>query len=143
MLFGGRGGEMGGFGTGAGTRTRTGPRASRADAETAISLPLESMHRGTTRKLTVRLGNAEKTIDVRIPPGARDDSRIRIPGGGPNGGGLYVRLRPEPNSRFMVKGDDTETEIAIPPWEGALGANIAVPTLDGKQEIRVPPGIGS
>jgi len=143
-LFGGMGG-MGGFETPEGARPRGGGggRASRAEAETELPLPLEDMHRGTTRKLTVRLGNAEKTIDVRIPPGARDDSRIRIPGGGPNSGDLYVRLRQEPNSRFMVKGDDTETEVAITPWEAALGANIEVPTLDGKQEIRVPPGIGS
>src|SRR5207237_1024121 len=134
MLFGGVGGApgMGGFGGGAagtGTRARPGTRAPRAEAETELILPLEDMHRGTLRKLTVRLGNAEKTIDVRIPPGAREDSRIRIPGGGPNGGDLYVRLRQEPNSRFMVNGDDTETEVAITPWEAALGANIEVPTL--------------
>jgi DnaJ-class molecular chaperone len=142
-LFGGMGG-MGGFGTAGGARTRSGgARASGTDAETELPLPLEDMHHGTTRKLTVRLGNAEKKIDVRIPPGARDDSRIRIPGGGPNGGDLYVKLRQEPNSQFTVKGDDTETEVAITPWEAALGANIQVPTLDGKQEIRVPPGIGS
>ncbi len=134
---------LGNAGTGAGTRTRTGPRASRADAETAISLPLESMHRGTTRKLTVRLGNTEKVIDVRIPPGARHDSRIRIPGGGSHGGDLYVRLRQEPHPRFTVRGDDTETEVAITPWEAALGASIEVPTLDGTAEIRVPPGIAS
>src|SRR5687767_14534375 len=93
MLFGGMGG-MGGMGggprPGAGTRARTGGRAPRgAESETELTLPLEEMHRGTTKKLTVRLGNAEKSIDVRIPPGARDDSRIRIPGGGPNGGDLY------------------------------------------------------
>jgi DnaJ-class molecular chaperone len=141
MLFGGMGGMRGG---GAGTRTRTGGRASRpAEAETELSLPLEDMHRGTTRKLTVRLGNAEKTIDVRIPPGARDDSRIRIPSGGPNGGDLYVRLRQEPHPRFTVKGDDTEVEVPITPWEAALGATAEVPTLAGKAEIRVPPGIAS
>src|SRR5947199_10510307 len=81
MLFGGMGGEMGGFGTGPGTRTRTGPRASRADAETAISLPLESIHRGTTRKLTVRLRHTVQVIHVRLPLGARHDSRIRTPAG--------------------------------------------------------------
>jgi curved DNA-binding protein len=150
MLFGGMGGMAGGpmgggpTGAGPGARTRTGGRASRqAEAETDLNLPLESMHRGTTRKLTVRLGNAEKTIDVRIPPGAREDARIRIPGGGPNGGDLYVRLHQEPHSQFTVKGDDTEVEIPITPWEAALGATAEVPTLDGKAEIRVPPGIAS
>jgi len=147
VLFGGMGMDGGGFG--AGTKTSTGGRArprshsSRTDAEAELLLPLEEMHRGTSRKLTVRLGNAEKIIDVRIPPGARDDSQVRIPGGGPNGGDLYVRLRQEPNPHFTVKGDDTETEILIAPWEAALGARIQVQTLDGKTEIRIPAGIAS
>ena len=142
ILFGGMG-RAGGGGAGAGGRARTSNRPSRTDAETELSLPLEEMHRGTTRKLAVRLGNAEKTIDVRIPPGARHDSQIRIPGGGPNGGDLYVRLRQETDPRFTVKGDDTEAEVVITPWEAALGANIEVPILDGKTEIRIPPGIAS
>src|SRR3989475_6936656 len=148
MLFGGMGGApgMGGFGggtTGTGTRTRPQTRAPRAEAETELTLPLEDMHRGTLRKLTVRLGNAEKTIDVRIPPGAREDSKIRIPGGGPGAGDLYVRLHQQPHSLFKVNGDDTEVEIAITPWEAALGRTIQVPTLDGKADIRVPPGVAS
>ena len=147
MLFGGMGG-MGGFGgagagQGTGTRARWGTRAPKGEAETELALPLEDMHRGIQRKLTVRLGNAEKTIDVRIPPGARDDSKIRIPGGGPGGGDLYVRLHQQPHSVFKVNGDDTEVEIAITPWEAALGSTIEVSTLDGKADIRVPPGIAS
>ena len=142
-LFGGMGG-MGGAGPEPGKRTRPGARASRApESETELPLPLEDMHRGTTRKLTVRLGNAEKTIDIRIPPGARDDSKIRIPGGGPNGGDLYVRLRQQTHSQFTAKGDDTEVEVPITAWEAALGANIQIPTLDGKADIRVPPGVAS
>jgi curved DNA-binding protein len=150
MLFGGMGG-MGGGGmgpgrgpSGAGSRARGGRSASRAtETETELALPLEAMHLGTTRKLTVRFGSVEKTIDVRIPPGARDDARIRIPGGGPNGGDLYIRLHLESHPWFSVKGDDTEVEVPITPWEAALGANAEVPTLEGKAEIRVPPGIGS
>ena len=42
---------------------------------------------------------------------------------------------------FTVKGDDTEVEVAITPWEAALGADIQVPILDGRAGIRVPPGI--
>jgi DnaJ-class molecular chaperone len=42
-----------------------------------------------------------------------------------------------------VKADDTEVEVAIAPWEAALGANIEVPTLEGNAEIRVPPGVAS
>jgi curved DNA-binding protein len=118
-------------------------RSNGADAETELTLPLSDMHRGTTRKLTVQMGNMEKTIDVRIPPGARNDSKIRIPGGGPNGGDLYIRLKLDPNSGFTVKGDDTEVEVEITPWEAALGAAIQVPTLDGTADIRVPAGVSS
>jgi curved DNA-binding protein len=142
-LFGGMGG-MGSAEAETGRRGRTAGRPSRAtESETELALPLEDMHRGTIRKLTVRLGTAEKTIDIRIPPGAREDSRIRIPAGGPNGGDLYVRLRQQPHSRFTVKGDDTEVDVPITPWEAALGATVPVPTLDGTAEVRVPPGIAS
>ena len=71
------------------------------------------------------------------------DSKIRVPAGGPNGGDLYVRLRQQPHPRFTVKGDDTEVEVPIAPWEAALGTTIEVPTLDGKAEIRIPPGVAS
>src|SRR5262245_6639195 len=141
-LFGGMG--MGGAPNDAGRRARSGARAAgAAEAEAELSLPLEDMHRGTTRKLTVRFGTGDKTIDIRIPPGARHDSKIRIPGGGPTGGDLYVTLRQEPHHQFTVKGDDTEVEVAITPWEAALGASVEVPTLDGKAEIRIPAGIAS
>src|SRR5262249_38740993 len=140
MLFGGMGGGagMGGFGGRPGTGPRAGrpsARQSQPEAETELSLPLEDMHRGTQRKLTVRFGNTEKTIDVRIPPGAREDSRIRIPGGGPSGGDLYVHLRQQPHGLFTVNGDDTEVQVSISPWEAALGASIPVTTIDGNAEI--------
>ena len=134
MLFGGAEPQ-------AGPQGRSRPHAGQ-DAETELSLSLEDMHTGTTRKLTVLLGQTQKTIDVRIPPGARDDGRIRIPGAGVNGGDLYVRLKQEP-SPFTVKGDDTEVEVEITPWEAALGTSIEVLTLDGKAEIKVPSGVAS
>lgn len=148
---GGGGGRQGGtsfsdfFETFFGGAGRSGAqtRSNGADAETELTLPLSEMHRGTTRKLTVDFGNAHKTLDVRIPAGARNDSRIRIPGGGSNGGDLYIRLKLDPNSGFSVKGDDTVVEVEITPWEAALGAAIQVPTLDGKADIRVPAGIAS
>ena len=128
---------------GMGQAARPHPSESGGDAETELTLPLIDMHRGTTRTLTVQLGRSRKTIDVRIPPGARHDSRIRIPGGGPDGADLYIRLKQDPNSVFTVKDDNTEVEVKITPWEAALGAAIQVPTLDGPSDIRVPPGVTS
>src|SRR6185295_1332732 len=131
MFFGGMGGR--------GAETRS----SGDSAETELTLPLIDMHHGTTKKLTVQFGRTSKTIDVRIPPGARDGSRIRVPSGGPNRGDLFIRLKQDPNSVFTVKGNDTEVEVKITPWEAALGAAIQVPSLDGRADIRVPPGVTS
>jgi DnaJ-class molecular chaperone len=135
-------GQMGGGrGTGPAGHARGATRRSQP-VETELRLPLEEMHRGTTRKLTLRLDSHQKVVDVRIPPGVRDGSRIRVPGGGVEGGDLYIRLRMEP-SRFHVDGDNTEIEVPLSPWEAVLGATVQVPTLDGQTEIRIPPGIGS
>jgi DnaJ-class molecular chaperone len=101
------------------------------------------MHRGTTRKLNVRVDNEQRAIEVRIPPGTRDGSKIRIPGGGPQGGDLYIRLKMEKHPRFTVEGNHTEIELPVTPWEAALGTTIEVPTLDGTSEIKLPPGVGS
>ena len=109
--------------------------------ETEMLLPLIDMHRGTTRKLTVHAGQSRKIIDVRIPPGARNGSRIKIPRGGPGGADLYIRLRMDASSPFAVTGNDTEIEVEITPWEAALGAAIEVPTLEGKADIRIPAGV--
>jgi curved DNA-binding protein len=116
---------------------------SRPETEAELYLPLEQMHRGTIKKLSLTLDNRKKSVEVRIPPGARDGSRIRIPGGGVDGEDLFVRIKTQPGSRFKTDGDDTEIDVPITPWEAALGATIQVPTLDGKAEIRIPPGVGS
>jgi len=127
-------------GGGGGSRTRG--RAPE-DAEAELQLPILDMHRGTTQKLTVNFGKSQKIIDVRIPPGARDDSKIRIAGGGPHGGDLYVRLKQKPDPDLTVKGDDTETIVEITPWEAALGTTIEVPTVDSRAETPVPAGVAS
>jgi curved DNA-binding protein len=134
-LFGGipRGGP-------GGARTR---HQAPADAETELTLPLVDMHRGSTKKLNVSFGQNHRVLDVRIPPGARDDSRIRIAGGGPQGGDLFVRLKQQPHPKLAVKGDNTETVVEVTPWEAALGATVEVPTLDGRVETRVPAGVAS
>jgi DnaJ-class molecular chaperone len=139
MMFGNM--RQAGGQAGSGARARA--RQAATDAETELTLPLADMHRGTTRRLTLQFDNSQKTLDVRIPPGARHDSRIRVPGGGPGGGDLYVRLKQDAGSGFTVHGDDTEVEVPVTPWEAALGTSLEVPTLDGHAEIRVPPGIQS
>jgi curved DNA-binding protein len=91
----------------------------------------------------------EKTIEVNIPAGVRDGSMVRLAGQGAAGvtgtqpGDLYLHLRLRPHPRFVVKGDDLETEMLVAPWEAVLGAQVEVPTIDGKVKLTIPPGTQS
>jgi curved DNA-binding protein len=87
-----------------------------------------------------------KSIEVNIPAGVRDGSTIRLAGqggAGSNGsrpGDLYLHIRLRPHPTFSVNGDDIETELPVAPWEVVLGASAEAPTIDGKVELKIPPG---
>jgi curved DNA-binding protein len=88
-----------------------------------------------------------KSIEVTIPAGVRDGSVIRLAGQGEPGadgasaGDLFLRVRLRPHRLFSIVGDnDVQIELPVAPWEAALGAKIAVPTLGGPGEMKIPPG---
>jgi molecular chaperone DnaJ len=86
------------------------------------------------------------TIDFRIPPGAQTGSRFRVAGRGNAGthgappGDLYIITRVEPHPFFERRGDDLYTVVPVTVSEAALGAKIEVPTIDGRAQVRIPPG---
>ena len=85
-------------------------------------------------------------VDVRIPPGARDGSRLRVPGKGNAGtqgappGDLYITTRVEEHAFFKREGDDIEIKLPVAVWEAALGAQIEAPTIDGRTLLKIPQG---
>ncbi|HLH16289.1 MAG TPA: molecular chaperone DnaJ [Bryobacteraceae bacterium] len=87
-----------------------------------------------------------ETVDVRIPPGARNGSRLRVPGKGNAGtmgappGDLYITTRVEEHPFFRREGDDIEIKVPLAVWEAALGAKIEVPTIDGRTLLKIPQG---
>jgi molecular chaperone DnaJ len=90
-----------------------------------------------------------ETLDVRIPPGAQTGSRVRVAGrgnvglhGGPPGD-LYIVMKVEPHSFFDRRGDDLFTVVPITVTEASLGAKVEVPTIDGRAQVRIPPGTNS
>ncbi len=149
------------------TRTRTG-RGQDAEAEMEISL--EDAHAGGRHRITLQgsrvcascggkgttsgvvcktcRGSGQvlspKTIDVKIPPAAREGSVIKVgkqgQPGGSEPGDLFIKLKIKPHPIFTVSGDDITAEVAVAPWEAVLGASIEVPTIDGKAEVRIPAG---
>ncbi|PSB31922.1 DnaJ C-terminal domain-containing protein [Stenomitos frigidus] len=116
------------------------------DAEATITLTFADAFRGVQKRLM--LGNEE--FEVRIPPGAKPGSRIRIKGKGrsspyaPNQrGDLYLMVAIAPHPFFQFEGDNLTCEVAIAPDEAVLGAQIDVPTPDGSVTVNVPAGIRS
>jgi len=87
-----------------------------------------------------------ETVEVRIPPGARGGSRLRVPGKGNAGamggppGDLYITTKVEDHPFFHREGDDIEIAAPVAVWEAALGAKIEVPTIDGRTLLKIPQG---
>ena len=87
-----------------------------------------------------------ETVDVRIPPGAQQGSRLRVAGKGNAGtmgapsGDLYITVRVEPHPLFRRQGDDIEISVPVRIDEAGLGAKIEVPTIDGRALLKIPQG---
>ncbi len=161
------GGIFQGFGTGAGSARRA---ARPSSMEHPVDVTLEEAYQGTKRVIQMqaeepcatcggagRVGRTRcstcggagrllksRRLEVKIPPGVGDGSKVRIAGQGSQGydgakGDLYLVVRVLPHQVFERKGDDLHTEIAIPLASAMLGGEIAVPTLKGKVALKVPP----
>jgi DnaJ-class molecular chaperone len=141
------GGSMGGRDEETGRRGRGRGRSSRQgrDVEQEIELSLDDAFHGATRRLSIKHDGHARTVDVRIPPGVGDGSRVRIAGegeigsGGARSGDLYLRIRLAPHPRFERKGKDLYTRVHIPLTTAVLGGEADVPTLAGKMlRLKVP-----
>jgi curved DNA-binding protein len=125
------------------------------DVEGDILVTLEEAMSGTVRPISLQMVNAQTgqiethSFKVRIPPGAVDGRRIRVPGqgepghGGGPAGDLYLRVRHAAHPDFSTREADLYHELEVAPWEAVLGAEIKVPTLDGPITLRIPPGTGN
>jgi molecular chaperone DnaJ len=87
-----------------------------------------------------------ETVEFRIKPGTRDGQRIRLQGkgnAGVNGGApgdLYVIVRTGTNPVFTRMGDDIQVTVPVTVPEASLGAKVEVPTIDGRAQLKIPPG---
>jgi curved DNA-binding protein len=90
------------------------------------------------------VSNTSKSLNVKIPAGVVDGERIRLKGqgapgvGGGTNGDLYLTIRFAPHPKFDVEGENLIVTLPLAPWELALGAEVAVPTLTGKIHLKVP-----
>ena len=137
-IFGSRGNGFGG---------QSGRSAGRRGQDVEMELPifLEETLSGESKQISFQIGGTTKTLNVKIPAGVTDGERIRLKGqGGPGAGGgangdLYLIIRFAPHPKFDVEGHDLIVTVPLAPWEAALGAKVAVPTLTSKINLTIRP----
>ncbi|TVQ39738.1 MAG: J domain-containing protein [Wenzhouxiangella sp.] len=146
-LFGGVGGR------------RRGPvRSAGRDLHARIEVDLETAYAGGTRQISVartELGpdgiprRQPHSLKVRLPAGLTEGRQLRLRGKGEPGlnggpaGDLFLEIAVRPHPLFELHGRDLHLTLPIAPWEAALGAKVAVPTLAGKVEMDIPAGVSS
>jgi curved DNA-binding protein len=81
-------------------------------------------------------------VDVQIPAGIAEGQALRL-GGGPGHSALIFRVKVLAHPLYQLNGKDVQIELPLAPWEAALGARVAVPTLGGTVELTIPPGAQS
>jgi curved DNA-binding protein len=130
-------------------RTRTaGGRRQRAtvgqDVESEVDVTLAEAYKGTTRVFELMEQDGQtRRLEVKIPAGVDEGSRIRIAGQGIQGtagrGDLYLRVHMVNDSAFTREGSDVRTKVEVPLTVAMLGGEIQVPTPDGRRlMLRIP-----
>jgi len=129
-----------------------------SDVRARVEVDLETAHAGGTRRISLERperapdGSVQRKVrsmDVKIPAGMTEGRQIRLAGkgdpgpGGAPAGDLYLEIHISPHRLFEVDGRDVHLTLPITPWEAALGAKVAVPTLAGKVEMNIPAGAAS
>jgi curved DNA-binding protein len=123
------------------------------DIQHRISLFLEEAQQGVQRQIrltvptidaTGRAVQREKTLSVKIPPGVMPGQRIRLAGqgepgeGGAPAGDLFLEVEFAPHPRFSVDGKNIVFTLPLTASEAALGTTVAVPTLSGNVNLKIP-----
>ena len=160
LFGGGRGGSF---------RRQARPRRGQ-DLESAVEVTLEEAYNGTTRTISLQSGEpcatckgtgyiqnvpcsvcrgsgvaaSIKRLEVKIPAGVQNGSRVRIAGkgqpgssGGPNGD-LFLKVSVRPHTQFERHGDNLHVNVSVPLKDALLGGEVQVPTPKGKLALKIP-----
>jgi curved DNA-binding protein len=107
-----------------------------------LEVTVEEAYAGAKRRVLLNEGGRTRYVDVQIPAGVIEGQALRIGGGGGRTS-LIFRVRLRPHVLYVPQGKDVQIELPLAPWEAALGAKVAVPTLGGTVELTVPAGAQS
>ncbi len=128
-------------GLGSQPQSAGGTRGGRGrDIQQTIQISLVEAYQGTTRSF--RLDG--KTIEVKIPPGAKTGTKVRVSGKGESGqrnrGDLFLAIRVEDDPRYERRGDDLHTNVEVDLYTAVLGGEVSVLTPGGDVVLTIPPG---
>lgn len=125
------------------------------DYEIGVAITIEQAFDGTQIDLELsmpeydaegRLRRVPHTFKARIPRGATDGQRLRLPGKGGKGlnggrdGDLYLNISLRPHALYRASGHDLYLDLPLAPWEAVLGTSVDVPTPGGMVRLKIPPG---
>jgi curved DNA-binding protein len=125
------------------------------DYEIAVPITIAQAYAGTEIDLDLnmpeydeqgRLRRVPHAFKARIPKGATDGQRLRVPGKGGKGfnggrsGDLYLNISLRPHSIYRANGHDLYLDLPLAPWEAVLGTSVEVPTPGGAVRLKVPEG---
>jgi curved DNA-binding protein len=136
QIFGGVGG-----GRSSGFQYQARPQRGQ-DYHHEVEISLQEAYEGTTRILQKN----DQRLEVKIPPGAKTGTRVRMSGqggvgaGGGGSGDLYLRVAVRPDKRFERRGDDLHYVAAVDLYTMVLGGEIQVPTMTGDVVLTIPAG---
>jgi len=117
------------------------------DLSLELPISLDEVLTGAEKTISLGRGSAAEKVSVKIPAGIETGKKLRISGkgspspmGGPSGD-LYLLIRVEPHPTFTREGSHLTMDLQIPYSSAVFGAEVEVPTLEGKQlKVKVPPG---
>jgi len=143
-LFSGMGRRGGGGGPFSGFGRRSAPPQKGADVAYRLDVPFEDAARLAGQRVTLGSG---KTLDIKLPPGVEDGTRIRLAGQGQPGpagnGDALVTINIKPHRFFRREGDNIRLDLPVSLDEAVLGGKVRVPTVDGAVMLSVPKGSSS
>jgi curved DNA-binding protein len=128
-----------------GRRNRTATSQKGQDVQSSINITLREAYTGTQRILKLQKEGKTRTINVKIPRGVKDGSKIRVAGEGTPGvlgsqaGDLYLVVKISPHNFFTRKDDNLYCEVPVTIKEAYYGAKIDIPTFDGRVMVKIPP----
>ena len=120
-----------------GEPARRGGRGRAAPAyEQPVEISLKEAYEGTTRQLSTD----NRRMQVRIPPGVRTGSKVRVAGAGPQGMDLYLVVEVGDEERFERRNNDLHTTATVDVFTAILGGQAEVQTITGTVKLSIPPG---